>query len=71
MEDKQTMTMEEAFDRLNQVLNEMESGEYTLEETFTLYEEGLKLVRHCHETVDTMEKKLMILEGQDPEAGEE
>lgn len=49
----------------------MESGEHTLEETFTLYEEGLKLVRHCHETVDTMEKKLMILEGQDPEAGEE
>lgn len=66
MEEKTNMTMEEAFERLNQVLNEMEAGEHSLEETFTLYEEGLKLVRHCHETVDAVEKKLMILEGQEP-----
>ncbi|WP_434311670.1 exodeoxyribonuclease VII small subunit [Hominifimenecus sp. rT4P-3] len=65
MEENKKQTIEEAFERLNQVLNEMESGEHSLEETFSLYEEGLKLVRLCHETVDKMEKKLIVLEGQE------
>ena len=56
------LTMEEAFDRLNALLNRMEREEHTLEETFSLYEEGLKLVRCCSEKIDGIEKKLVILE---------
>ncbi len=62
MEDKKALSLEEAFEQLDAVLGEMESGEHSLEETFTLYEQGLKLARRCQEAVDTIEKKLIILE---------
>ncbi len=63
------LPLEEAFRRLDEVLGEMESGEHSLEETFSLYEKGLKLVRRCQEAVDGIEKKLIILETKE-EAGD-
>ena len=61
MTDKE-MTMEEAFDKLNGLLGDMEQNEHTLEETFLLYGEGVELVKLCHEKIDAIEKKLVILE---------
>lgn len=57
-------SLEEAFGQLDGILGEMESGDHSLEETFNLYEKGLKLVRYCQESVDNLEKKLIILETQ-------
>jgi len=54
--------MEEAFDRLNELLGQMESEEHSLEETFRLYQEGLGLVKYCGGKIDTIEKQLIILE---------
>ena len=62
MEIKNDTTMEEAFDQLNALLDDMEQSEHSLEETFHLYEDGLKLIQYCSEKVDTIEKKLVILE---------
>lgn len=56
------LTMEEAWDRLDALLNDMESGEHTLEETFSLYTQGVKLVQCCNEKIDAIEKKLIVLE---------
>lgn len=61
MEQKE-MSMEEAFDRLNELLGQMESEEHSLEETFRLYQEGLGLVKYCGGKIDTIEKQLIILE---------
>lgn len=55
-------TMEEAFDRLNALLGQMEAEEHSLEETFRLYQEGLGLVKYCSDKIDTIEKQLVILE---------
>ncbi|MDD6213277.1 MAG: exodeoxyribonuclease VII small subunit [Clostridiales bacterium] len=57
------LTMEEAYRQLDQLLDEMESGEHSLEEMFGLYQKGIKLVQCCHEKIDQMEKQLIILEG--------
>lgn len=61
MEQKE-LSMEEAFDRLNELLGQMESEEHSLEETFRLYQEGLGLVKYCGGKIDTIEKQLIILE---------
>ena len=61
MEQKER-TMEEAFDRLNELLGQMEKEEHSLEETFRLYQEGLGLVKYCSNKIDTIEKQLVILE---------
>lgn len=67
MSEIEKMTMEEAFLKLKSILDKMEAGELSLEENFALYEEGLKLVKYCGEKLDTIEKKITILE----ESGEQ
>ena len=59
------MTMEQAFDALQELLDKMDGEELPLEESFKLYEQGLKLVRACHDKLDTIEKQLIVLEEQD------
>ena len=58
------MTMEQAFDALQELLDKMDGEELPLEESFKLYEQGLKLVRACHDKLDTIEKQLIVLEEQ-------
>lgn len=40
---------EDAFNRLEELVNEMERGDQPLEELLDKFEEGVKLVRHCQE----------------------
>ena len=41
------MTFEEAFEKLNEILEKFESGEVSLEKSINLYEEGMLLKNHC------------------------
>ena len=66
-EEKKEMTMDEAFQQLQAVLEKMESGELGLEESFKLYEEGLGLVKLCSSKLDEIEKKMIILENRTEE----
>jgi exodeoxyribonuclease VII small subunit len=44
----------------------MQSEEISLEESFQAYKEGMEYVRFCNETIDQIEKKVLVLnqEGQ-------
>ncbi|MBQ8934518.1 MAG: exodeoxyribonuclease VII small subunit [Lachnospiraceae bacterium] len=55
------MTIEESFEKLDEILAKMELDETGLEESFRLYEEGLKLVKHAGESIDKVEKQIRIL----------
>lgn len=56
------LTMQEAFDKLNELLAKMDSEDLTIEDNFKLYEEGLELVKVCNEKLDAIEKKIITLE---------
>ncbi len=56
------LSMEEAYARLEQLLTEMEEGEHSLEETFSLYQQGVALVSCCSAKIDRIEKELIVLE---------
>ena len=60
--DLSEMSVEEAFRQLDELLARMRSEECSLEENFTLYQQGLKLVRMLNERIDGYEKQLEILE---------
>lgn len=62
MAEKNEISMQEAFDALNELLAKMDNEDLSLEENFNLYEEGLKLVKICNEKLDAIEKKIIILE---------
>jgi exodeoxyribonuclease VII small subunit len=56
-----TMKLEESFDKLNHILEELEKPEIALEDSFTLYQEGMKLLKSCNDSIDKVEKELIIL----------
>ena len=41
------MSFEEAYEKLNKILEEFESGKVSLETSINLYEEGMLLKNHC------------------------
>lgn len=54
-------TLEENFTKLEEMIARMENKEIGLEESFQLYEEGMKLLKQCNDQIDRVEKKVQIL----------
>ena len=53
------MTVEEAFELLDSVVEKLEDRETTLVESFALYQRGMELLKLCNGKIDTVEKKMM------------
>ena len=54
--------LEESFEQLETIIAELEKGDMTLEDSFKKYEEGMKLIKNCSNSIDSVEKKLIVLE---------
>lgn len=53
-EDKyKTLSYEEAFEKLKQIVEAMQMEQITLEETVNLYKEGKMLSEHCNKILNT------------------
>ena len=52
---------EGALDRLEQIVEQMESGKMMLEELIGRYEEGMKLVKVCQERLASAEQRIEII----------
>lgn len=55
------LSFEQAIERLEQIVAEMEGAELPLEEVLKKYEEGTRLVRFCSQKLDEAEKKIELL----------
>ncbi len=49
------------MDRLEAIVEQMESGEMQLEELIVRYEEGMKLVKTCQERLASAEQRIEII----------
>ena len=54
--------LEEMFVRLDQVIGTLEGEDVSLEEAFGLYDQGMKLIRRCNQTINEVEKKILVLD---------
>ncbi len=54
-------TLEEAFGELEEIIEKMNDREVSLDESFSLYTEGTKLLKYCNEQLDAVEKKMLVL----------
>ena len=52
---------ETAIDRLESIVEQMESGKLPLEDLILRYEEGIKLVKVCQELLASAEQKIEII----------
>ena len=55
------MTFETAMTRLEEIVRQLEGGKATLDESLTLYEEGIALVKLCSGRLDEAEQKIKII----------
>ena len=55
-------TIEKSFEELTEIIRKMDDDNLPLEESFKLYEKGIKIVKQCNDKIDKVEKKLMIIE---------
>lgn len=58
------ISLEECFEGLDDIIVDLQSGELSLEDSFKKYEEGMKLIKKCTETIDKVEKKLIVVENE-------
>lgn len=54
-------SFEQAMEQLEQIVDQMEQGDLTLEETLAKFEEGMKLSQFCLEKLNQAEQKLKKL----------
>ena len=66
------MTKKETFEtsmaELEKIVEKLEAGEVTLDESLELFEKGVKLVKSCRNKLDEAEKRVKILTA-DPDGG--
>ena len=58
------LTLEEAFLRLEEVTRALEDENISLEESFTVDQKGMELLKYCNESIDKVEKKVLFLNGE-------
>ena len=60
-EQELNLTFEEAMDKLELIVSEMERGGIPLEQMMSKFEEGAKLAKYCQEKLAGLKKKMEIL----------
>ncbi|MBQ9827835.1 MAG: exodeoxyribonuclease VII small subunit [Lachnospiraceae bacterium] len=62
---KKEMTIEKAFTDIEEIIEKMEDDDITLDESMKLYNDGVKLLKYCNDTLDRTEKELIVLKEED------
>ena len=62
-ESMEQLTVEESFAKLDEMVKRLESEDVPLEESFRLYQEGMKLLKDVSGRIMTYEKKMQVLSG--------
>ena len=52
---------ESALEDLEQVVEQLESGELSLEDSLAAFEKGVGLVKYCNQKLNEVEKKIELL----------
>lgn len=55
------MTLEQMFEKLEESIEKLEQEDISLEDSFKIYREGMKLILTCNEKIDKVEKEVLKL----------
>lgn len=55
------MNFEENVEKLENVVQELESGKLNLEDSIKKFEEGMNLSKKCNEMLESAEKRITVL----------
>lgn len=57
-----TVNVEESFDKIDKIIEELQSGELSLNESFKKYKEGMDLALSCSKEIEKIEGKVKVIE---------
>jgi len=66
---KETLTFEQAMERLEMIVRSLEEGKAQLDDALNLYKEGLELSKWCHDKLNHAEEQIatiMTVDGEEP-----
>lgn len=66
-EGNKQLTFEQALDKLEEIVQDLETGEAPLEEAISLFQEGMQLSSLCHNKLQTAEKQVQVIMEEDGE----
>ena len=55
-------SLETVFEQLDEIVQKLEAEDVSLEEAFQLYHTGMDMLKVCNEKIDTIEKKMLVLD---------
>ena len=55
------MSFEEALNQLETIVKKLENGSISLDDSIQLYEEGIKLVDFCNQSIEKAEQKIALV----------
>lgn len=64
------LKFEEALERLEEIVEKLESGGLTLDESLEKFSEGVKLVKFCNKELNKAEKKIELVLREDDGFGD-
>jgi len=56
--------LEELLEEVESVLERLEQGDISLEESFALYEQGIRGLKLCNDKIDFVEKKMAVINSE-------
>ena len=59
------MNKQRSIEQLDAIVERMESGELSLDESLKLFEKGVKLTTNCQKSLNEAEQKIKILSNMD------
>lgn len=59
--DEKDLSIEQAFSLLDEIISEMEESDISLDNSFQKYKEGMQILKLCNEKIDSVEKKVMLI----------
>ena len=57
----QKLSIEEAFEKIDGIIEKMEDEDVSLEEAFKEFQAGMEMVKYCENAIDTIEKDVLKL----------
>lgn len=61
---KEERTLQEMLKTLDEQIRQLESEDISLEDSFLVYEQGMKLIKECNDKIDRVEKKVLELNAE-------
>ncbi|MDE6606732.1 MAG: exodeoxyribonuclease VII small subunit [Lachnospiraceae bacterium] len=57
--EEKAFPLEQAFEQIEDVIEKLQDNEITLEDAFSEYEHGMRLLKQCNEAIDRVEKQVL------------